>query len=156
VIKTAIDLKKVDVIIKRHKSKESGLVGILQDLQGEYNYLPKEALTHIARSLKIPLSQAYSLATFYKAFSLHPRGKHLVSVCMGTACHVRRSAKILEELERNLKIKAGETTSDLNFTLERVNCLGACALGPLMVIDGEYYGNMTAAKVKNILKKYKK
>ncbi|MFC1699734.1 NADH-quinone oxidoreductase subunit NuoE [Candidatus Omnitrophota bacterium] len=155
-IKASVDVKKVEAIIKRHKSKESGLVGMLQEVQGEYNYLPKQALTQIARSLKIPLSQAYSLATFYKAFSLQPRGKYLISVCMGTACHVRRSAKILEELERNLKIKAGETTADSNFSLETVNCLGACALGPLMVINGEYYGNMTAAKVKAILKKYKK
>lgn len=148
------DLKKLDGIIKDHKTRKSGLVGILQDIQGQYNYLPKEALTYLAEKLNVPLSQTYSLATYYKAFSLKPRGKYLVSLCMGTACHVRGSTRILEEVQRTLKIKPGETSDDAQFSLETVNCLGACALGPLMVINKEYYGNMSARKVSIILKKY--
>ncbi len=148
------ETKKIDQIVKQHKSKASGLVGMLQDVQNEYNYLPQEALTRIAKSLNIPASQTYSLATFYKTFSLKPRGKYLVSLCMGTACHVRGSTRILEELQRTLKIKPGETSDDAQFSLETVNCLGACALGPLMVINKEYYGNMSPRKVSTILKKY--
>lgn len=150
------ELKKVDEIVKRYKGQRSGLVGMLQEVQNHYNYLPKETLTYIAEKLDLPLSQTYGLATFYKAFRLKPRGKYLVSLCMGTACHVRGAERILEELKRTLKIKSGETTEDLQFTLETVNCLGACALGPLMVINGQYYGRMNAQKVKTILKKYEK
>ena len=150
------DLKKLDGIIKDHKTRKSGLVGILQDIQGQYNYLPKEALTYLAEKLNVPLSQTYSLATYYKAFSLKPRGKYLVSLCMGTACHVRGAERILEELQRVLQIRPGETSPDLRFSLETVNCLGACALGPLMVINGEYFGQMNARKVKTILKRHGK
>jgi len=147
-------LEKVDSIIKRYKGRGGGLVGILQEIQSEYNYLPKDTLTYITEKLDIPLSQTYSLATFYKAFSLRPRGKYLISVCMGTACHVRGSKRILDEVQRTLKIKPGQTSEDLKFTLETVNCLGACALGPLMMINREYYGTMTAKKVSSVLKKY--
>ena len=150
------DLKKVDDIIKRHKENISGLIGMLQDVQSQYNYLPKDALTHIAEKLNAPRSQVYSLATFYKAFSLKPRGKNLVALCMGTACHVRGAERVVEEIERVLNIKRGESTPDGHFTFETVNCLGACALGPLMAINGEYYGKMNAKKVKSILKKYEK
>ena len=150
------DSEKVDEIIKRYKSRRNELIGILQEIQKQYNYLPKEALTHIAERLDIPLSQAYGLATFYKAFSLKPRGKYLISLCMGTACHVRGAEKTLEELQRALNIKPGETTPDSQFTLETVNCLGACALGPLMVVNKEYYGRMSPRKVKSVLKKYRK
>lgn len=150
------DLGKIDKILGRYQGQSSGLVGMLQDIQGQYKYLPKEALTYLSERLKVPLSQTYSLATFYKAFSLRPRGKYLISICMGTACHVRGATRILEELQRALKIEPGQTTSDQKFSLETVNCLGACALGPLMVINGEYYGNMSARKVSSILKKYQK
>ncbi len=149
-------IKEVDEIVSQYKGRVTGSIGILQDIQGKYNYLPKEALEQVAKRLDVPLSQVYSLATFYKTFSLKPRGKHLVSVCMGTACHVRGAPRISEEVQRRLNVKAGETTKDDMFTLEVVNCLGACALGPLMVIDGEYYGNMDAGKVDAILKKYEK
>ena len=108
----------------------------------------------MTEELDIPLSQTYSLATFYKAFSLNPRGKFLICVCMGTACHVRGAAKIVNELCRRLNIKVGETTKDLKFTLETVNCLGCCAIGPVMQIGGKYYGHMTAKKVSGILEKY--
>ncbi len=148
--------QEVDEIVDRYKSQITGSVGILQDIQNRYNYLPKEALVHTAKRLNVPLSQVYSLATFYKTFSLRPRGKHLISVCMGTACHVRGAFRILERLQKTLNIKPGQTSRDLQFSLETVNCLGACALGPLMVIDGEYFGKMSARRVESIIKRYKK
>ncbi len=125
---------------------------LLQDVMEEYGYLPGVTLKRIAQKLAIPLSRVYGLATFYKSFSLTPRGRHLISVCLGTACHVRGAPRIVEKLERDLRIKAGETTKDLKFTLETVNCLGACALGPLIVIDGKYYGRMNSAKMDKVLK----
>ena len=126
---------------------------LLQDVMGEYGYLPEKVLKNISQELNIPLSRVYGLATFYKSFSLTPRGKHLISVCLGTACHVRGAPRIVEKLERDLRIKAGETTRDLKFTLETVNCLGACALGPLIVIDGKYHGRMNSVKMDKVLQK---
>lgn len=148
--------KKIDQIIAEHKAKKSGLVGVLQDIQSLYSYLPQETLRYVSQEFAVPLSQTYSLATYYRAFSLKPQGKYLVSLCMGTACHVRASERILGEVERSLKIKAGQTTDDQKFTLETVNCLGACALGPLMVINGKYFGSMTVNKIAPILEKYAK
>ena len=147
---------KVSMIIKAYGNDTSQLIGILQDIQAEYNYLPYDSLIQVSEKMKIPFSQIYSMATFFKAFSLKERGKHLVTVCMGTACHVRKAPKIVEEISRSLGIKTGETTPDLKFTFETVNCLGACALGPVVVIDGKYHGNMTARKVASLLKKYEK
>ncbi len=144
-------MDKVDKIVDKYKRKKSALIGILQDIQSEYNYLPKEALLHLRKSLDVSLIQIYGIATFYKSFSLKPRGKHLISICLGTACHVRGAVRILEKIERSLTIKSGQTTEDFMFTLETVNCLGACALGPLMVVNGEYFGKMTSAKVDKIL-----
>jgi len=148
-------LEKVDEIVDRYNRDGSMLIGILQDIQQECQYLPKEVLFHLRDKLKVPLPRIYAMATFYKAFSLQPRGKHLVQVCLGTACHVRGAPKILEEIERKLNIQSGNTTKDLNFTLETVNCLGACALGPIMVIEGKYFGKMTSGKVEGILKTYR-
>jgi len=147
-------LKEVDEIVGRYKGQITGSVGILQDIQNRYNYLPKEALVHMAKRLNVPLSQVYSLATFYKALSLRPRGKHLISVCMGTACHVRGASRIADEIQRRLNIKVGETTEDDKFTFEVVNCLGCCAIGPVMVIDGKYYEHMAVRKINPILRKY--
>jgi len=146
--------QEVDEIVGRYKGQITGSVGILQDIQNRYNYLPQEALVHMAKRLNIPLSQVYSLATFYKAFSLRPRGKHLISVCMGTACHVRGAFRIADEIQRRLNIKVGETTEDSKFTFEVVNCLGCCAIGPVMMIDGKYYEHMTVRKIEPILQKY--
>jgi len=126
----------------------------LQDIQAEYRYLPEDALMEVSHSLEIPLSQVYSVATFFRAFSLEPTGRHLIDVCLGTACHVRGAVRILERLERELGIKHGETTKDLDFTLETVNCVGACALGPIVIADGEYSGEMTADKVKPLIERY--
>ena len=145
----------VDKILKHYEGDKSYLVSILQDIQGEYNYLPREPLVAVSQKLDIPLSHVYRVATFYRAFSLKPRGKHIINLCMGTACHVRGAPKILEKLERDLGIKAGETTKDKQFTIKTVNCLGACALGPVMVVDGEYHGQVTQSKVDTILKNVK-
>lgn len=138
----------------KHNRDRAMLVGVLQDVQAEYGYLPKEALVEVSQSLDIPLTQVYSVATFFKAFSLKPRGRHLIHVCLGTACHVRGATRVLEEIERRLGIKAGETTKDLKYTLETVNCVGACALGPIVIVDGEYSGEMKADKIKSLLESY--
>lgn len=148
--------KKVNTIVGKNGGGRDSLISILQDVQSEYHYLPEEALRRIAERLNLPPIQVYSVATFFKAFSLKPRGKHLVRVCLGTACHVRGASSVLDELARHLGIEPGETTKDMKFTLETVNCLGACALGPIVVIDGEYFGQMTPGKVKGFLKKFKK
>jgi NADH-quinone oxidoreductase subunit E len=132
------------------------LVSILQDTQTEIGYLPKEALIDLHIILDVPLSQVYSVATFFKAFSLIPRGRHQISVCTGTACHVRGSESILETFERELNIKAGESDKELDFTLETVNCVGACALGPIVIIDGKYHGEMRNESVKPLIDEYRK
>ena len=150
-----IDPKRVESIIDRAKTEEQTLISMLQDIQEEYNYLPQEALVIMSKRLEIPLINIYGIATFFKSFSLTPRGKHLLTVCLGTACHVRGGPKILEEFERKLKIKACQTTIDNLYTLETVNCLGCCAIGPIVVKDGEYFGQMTIAKVGSVLKKDK-
>ena len=151
-----MELVKVERILRRHGNQKSSLISILQDIQTEYNYLPKEALERVAEGVDLPLSRVYSTGTFFKAFSLKPRGRHLITVCMGTACHVRGAPRIVEETGRILGIKPGDTTPDRNFTLETVNCLGCCAIGPIMVIDGKYFGGVTTAKVASILKNYEK
>jgi NADH-quinone oxidoreductase subunit E len=111
-------------------------------------------MERVAEKMGLPLSQVLNVATFYKAFSLEPRGEHLITVCLGTACHVRGGVRLVEQIERLLKIRAGGTTPDLQFTLETVNCVGSCALGPVMIVDGEYYGKMVSSKVERVLKKY--
>jgi NADH-quinone oxidoreductase subunit E len=146
---------KIKKILARYRRDSGMLVAILQDVQAEYNYLPKDALIEVGEGLKIPLSQVYGVASFFKAFSLKPRGRHLINVCLGTACHVRGAVRVLDEVERQLGIKAGDTTEDLRYTLETVNCVGACALGPIVIVDGKYAGQMTAAKVKPLLGSYK-
>ena len=152
-----INLNRIDnIVLEEHKADPENLIHILQEINSEYGYLPESSIRRVAERLEIPLSHVYSVATFYKALSLEPRGKHLISVCLGTACHVRGAGRILEKLERDLHIKTGETTKDFSFTLETVNCLGACALGPVVVIDGEYFGQMTSSKVESMIKKYQK
>lgn len=142
-------------ILSKYDYQKSSIISILQDIQSKLNYLPREVLIEISKCLDIPLTVIYGIVTFYKAFHLKPRGRHTIQVCLGTACHVRGGRKILDYLENILNIKAGQTTADLCFSLDTVNCLGACALGPLLVIDGRYYGKMEAVKIENILEKYK-
>jgi len=148
------DHDQLEHVIGSNGNSADALISILQDIQAEYHYLPEETLRHIAKRLNLPLIQVYGVATFFKAFSLKPQGKHKCSVCLGTACHVRGAPSILNELERQLGIKSGETTEDMEFTLESVNCLGACALGPVVVVDGKYHGQMNAGKVKKMMAKY--
>ena len=148
------ELRDVDEIIDKHEGDKSALIQILLEIQSRNHWLPKPALMWISERLKVPMSQILHIATFYKAFSLKPRGEHLVRVCLGTACHVRGGQRILEEAERILGMKAGETTADLKFTLESVNCLGCCALGPVMVVDDDYHGKLTSPKVEKILSSY--
>lgn len=140
-------------LVEHILSKNNKLIAILEDVQKYYNYLPEESLREISGRMKIPLRDVYGVATFYKSFSLKPRGKHLISVCLGTACHVRGAPAVASEFEKQLAIKAGETTPDKEFSLETVNCLGACALGPIIVVDGEYFSSVNAKMVKNIIKK---
>jgi NADH-quinone oxidoreductase subunit E len=146
--------QKVKATLDRYDGDRGMLVAILQDIQAEYNYLPKEALVQVSRGLDIPLTQVYSVASFFKAFSLRPRGRHVINVCLGTACHVRGAVRVLDEIERELGIKSGETTEDLRYTLETVNCVGACALGPIVIVDGNYSGQMKSNKVKPLLESY--
>ena len=150
-----MDLKKVDEIIYKYKAEKSSLIGIFQDIQQEYRYLPREAITRVVDRLGIPITQAYAVATFYKSFSLVPRGEHEIHVCLGTACHLRGGQRLVENFERTLNVKAGGTTKDRKFTLETVNCLGACALAPLVRVDQKNYGKMAGDKVAKIIKEYR-
>jgi NADH:ubiquinone oxidoreductase subunit E len=133
------DINKLNEIIKKHGSESGSLIPILQEIDDDYNYLPENIIKYVSQELNIPFSKVYQAATFYTSFTLKPRGKYTIKVCMGTACHVRGSPQLLDEIKRYLKIKPGETTEDGMFTLETVNCLGACALGPVVVIDDGYY-----------------
>ena len=147
-----MDVTEINAIINQVALGDGSLINALEEIQERFRYLPPEALILASERLGVPLSQAYSVATFYNAFSLKPKGKHCVNVCMGTACHVRGSVQVLERLEAKLGIKSGSTTRDYLFTLETVNCLGACALGPIVVTDGEYSGQMTSQKTDQLLK----
>ncbi|MCK9586386.1 MAG: NADH-quinone oxidoreductase subunit NuoE [Methanothrix soehngenii] len=146
--------KRLVEMIDGYKGKEGSLIQLLLDLQSEFNWISKDTLQEISERLKIPRSRIYRIASFYEAMSLRPIGKHKVSVCMGTACQVRGSGMILDRTESKLKIKQGETTADMRFTLKRVNCLGCCAIGPVMVVDDDYHGRVTSDRVERIIKKY--
>lgn len=141
----------IDKIVSEYGAKPSALIMILQDIQKHYRYLPEPALRAVSKTMKLPLAQIYGVATFYRTFSLKPKGKNHICVCTGTACHVRQATVIVDKLERDLKIKPGETTPDGQISLETVNCLGACALGPLVTANEVYYGNMTVSKTETML-----
>jgi NADH-quinone oxidoreductase subunit E len=147
----AINLDTVDRITEKYRDDTTAFAALLQDINNEFRYLPREALERVSEILGIPLSQLFSLATFYKSFNLVPRGKHEIHVCMGTACHVRGAQRILERIGHKLQVKPGDTTSDGEYTLDTVNCVGACALGPLVTIDGKYYGKLTLNKADKLL-----
>jgi NADH-quinone oxidoreductase subunit E len=146
--------EKVGRVLEKYQRDKSALIDVLHDTQSEIGYLPREALEQIHAGLDVPLSRVYSVATFFKAFSLQPRGRHLINVCLGTACHVRGADRVLEQMEKELGIKKGGNTPDLKFTLETVNCVGACALGPMVIIGEDYHGEMTPEKVSEVLKNY--
>ena len=143
-------------VLEKYKSGLGGLIATLEDVQSKHGYLPEEALREVASTTGRSLVDIYGIATFYRSFSLQPRGKHLVSVCLGTACHVRSAPMVAEEFERQLGTGVGGTTSDKEFTLETVNCLGACALGPIVVVDGHYFSKVKTSGVKTIIKKVRR
>jgi len=145
------DLQAVKEIASRHGGDRSALISVLQDVHAEYNYLPEGSLEVISREMGVPLASIYGVATFFRAFSFEPRGRHLATLCLGTACHVRGASRLLTEVEARLGVSPGETTRDKRFTLETVNCLGCCAVGPLMVVDGEYHGEMNTKRVEAVL-----
>jgi len=145
---------EIDAIIDRYEGRASSILAILQDIQAKEKYLPKETLEHVGERLHVPMNKVYRITTFYRAFSLTPRGLHEIQVCLGTACHVRGGVRIVERLTTELGVRPGETTPDRKFTLETLNCLGVCASGPIMVVDGQYFGKMSPAQVKGVLDQF--
>jgi NADH:ubiquinone oxidoreductase subunit E len=146
-----VDTAPLDEILARYPAAEPALIQVLQDVHRAYHYLPCEVLAKVAEALDVPLAKVFSVGTFYKAFSLEPQGRTIVRVCTGTACHIRGAARLIEELERELHIKAGETTEDMGFTLKTVNCVGACAMAPVMIVGEKYHGGAQPAKVAKYL-----
>jgi NADH:ubiquinone oxidoreductase subunit E len=148
--------KKITVkdIIKKYGGDKTAMIAILQDVQEEFRYLPKAALSSISKQMEVPLTRIYEIATFYNAFSLKQRGKNLVEVCAGTACHVQGAARLMDRMERDLAIKCGETTKDKMFSLEEVRCLGCCSLAPVVRISGDIHPNLTQDEIPKILKNY--
>ena len=150
-----LDLMKLDTLIEeKYGNNPEALVMVLQDINAEYNYIPPAALHYVAEKFDIPLSKVYSVATFYKAFHLEPRGRHIVSQCVGTACHVRGAMKIKGKVEKSLSIKEGENTEDMRYTFETVRCIGCCSLGPVLKVDEEVYSNVEQNQVEAILQKF--
>ena len=149
-----IDLQRVDEIIDKYQSQEGVLIQLLLDLQNEFGWIPKEAIARVSEKLGIPKSRIFRIASFYKAMSLYPAGRNVVHVCMGTACQVRGAQKILDVIESKLKISQGETTPDMTFSLRRVNCLGCCAMGPVIVVNEDYHNCVAIKEVDKILGHY--
>jgi NADH-quinone oxidoreductase subunit E len=146
------DLSKLPDIISRYPKTPQSLIAVLQDIQKEYHYLPCEALKETAKALDVPLSKVFSVSTFYNAFSLYPRGEKVIRICMGTTCHIRGAKLIQQQLETRLNIKAGQTTPDLKYTLEVVNCVGACAMAPVVIVNDKYYGSVKVSEYKKLLR----
>lgn len=150
----ALDLSRLDNVFEKHQGEEGALIPVLQEAQGIYGYLSKEVLATIAKRLNIPLSRIFGVVTFYAQFYTTPRGRNTVRVCRGTACHVRGGKNVLKAVQQALGIGEGETTLDFKFTFETVACLGACALSPVLLVNKNYYGKLTPAKVEKVLKQY--
>ena len=148
-----VETQNVKATIAKYSNEKKALISILQDIQAEYNYLPPVALSVVSKTLDVPMIDIIGVATFYKSFSLEPKGEHQVTVCVGTACHVRGAPKILAEFERKLGIEAGQTTEDGKYSLDKVACLGCCAIGPVVVADNEYHAQTSVRKVDQILLK---
>lgn len=145
------EIAEIDEIIGKHAGDKSALIQVLLEAQRQNRWLPKDTLMQVSQKLDVPLTQVYHIATFYKAFNLMPKGRHSVSVCLGTACQVRGAPRLLDKVTETLKIKPDETSADMQFSLDTVNCLGCCALGPVMVVDGEYYGKPSAKELEQII-----
>lgn len=152
VVETTME-QKLDAIIDRYGASKQFSLAVLQDTQRAYNYLPREALEHIAKRLDVSWGEVYRLATFFAAFSLQPKGDYVIKVCLGTACHVQGGPRILDQLERDLNIKAGQTTADRKFSIEAVRCLGACALAPVMLMNEDVHGKMSGAAASKLVEK---
>jgi NADH-quinone oxidoreductase subunit E len=145
---------KIGQIIDKYEGKASAVIQALLEIQRENRWLPREVLVKVSEKLGVPLNRIHHIVTFYKAFSLVPKGRHEIHICMGTACHVRGATRVLDTVEGLIGIKPGETSSDLKYSLKTVNCVGCCSLGPVMVIDGEYHGKMAPAQSEEVLKNY--
>lgn len=150
-----MNFEKVERILEKYEYRHSAIIGIMQDVQGIENYLPEETIRYISDKLELNLTRVFDIATFYKAFSLAPRGRHTIKVCCGTACHLAGAARNLDQVEKRLHIKAEETTDDRIFSIETVNCLGACALAPVVVVDEDYYDAVKPGKIEKILSYYR-
>jgi len=150
-----MEAKELEGLIEKHGSDRSALIAILQDLQRQQGYLAKKTMVLLSERFKVPLSRLYALATFYRSFTLKPTGRHKIGVCLGTACHIRGGQRLVDKMERDFSLRPGETTEDQRFTLETANCLGCCALGPVVVIDGKYESKVNPDKLDKILKNYK-
>jgi NADH-quinone oxidoreductase subunit E len=148
-----VDPGKVDAILGHHEPDPSSLIMVLQDIQREFSFLPPEALGRVSETLGVPIAKIHAVATFYKAFSLIPKGKHTLRVCLGTACHIRGANQLVDEVGRLIRIKPGETSEDMNFSLETVNCVGACAMAPVLIVDETYHGKAKTVKLARILKR---
>ncbi len=146
---------RVSKVIESHHRDRDMLIQVLLELQGSLGWLSREVLSEVARQLRVPVARVYQVATYYKAFSFVPKGRHSVKVCLGTACHVRGAGRVVEKIETDLGVRRTETTPDLRFTLETVNCVGCCALGPMVVINDNYHGQVTSDKVSSLLARYK-
>jgi NADH:ubiquinone oxidoreductase subunit E len=151
-----MDLERLDGILNRYDGLLADLIPVLQDIQDSYNYLPKDELKVVSERLNIPLTQIYSVATFFKMFSLLPKGKHVCKVCLGTTCHLKGGQRLAESISHRLGVDIGYTTKDMNFTLETVGCLGSCAQAPVMMVDATYFARVSVDKVPKILKQYQK
>jgi len=149
-----MDIDRIDQIIGKHQGEPSSLIQVLLEIQSENHWLPKEAIERVSEKLEVPISRIQHIATFYKAFSSMPRGRHEVHICMGTACHVRGATRILDTVQDLIGIKSGQADQDLKFSLETVNCLGCCALGPVMEIDGKTYGKLSTTETAAVLERY--
>lgn len=149
------DMEKVREILERHRYERGFLIPVLQEINSAYKYLPREILRYVSQELEVPLTQILRVATFYNAFSLKPRGRHLISICLGTACFVKGSGRILEKIERDLKVRSGETTGDMRFSLEAARCIGCCALAPAVRVDDDVYGRLKLEQISRILDQYR-
>ncbi len=152
--KTNQEQERVDTILEKYASIQGALIPVLQEVQQMYNYLPEEVLEYIAGRMQIPIAEIYGVVTFYSQFHLKPRGRNIIRVCQGTACHVRGGKTILQALEKQLGVKAGHTTADLRYTLETVACIGACGLAPVMQVNDDTYGRLTMDRLAVILARY--
>lgn len=149
--RTEGDPESIDSLVDGYADRKEQLIGLLQDIQAKLNYLPHDALVRVSQRLDMPLSRVFGVATFFRAFALNPRGRHLITVCKGTACHVRAAQRLVDALERDFGLRPGDTSADQRLTLETVNCLGCCALGPVIVVDGKYESQMTPEKLGRVL-----